>query len=178
MPKMDGMTALAAMREKVNVPVIFLTAKSEEMDMILGLNVGADDYITKPFHPVELLARVKSQIRRYTLLGGSGPSAAEQERTMRLGNIEMDEDAKVAKVDGEDAHLTRTEYDILHLLMEQPGKVLSPKEIYGKVWQEAPIGGDNIVAVHIRHLREKIEIDPSKPRYLKVVWGRGYKLEG
>lgn len=173
MPVMDGMSAMVEIRKKSNVPVILLTAKSEDTDKVLGLNVGADDYITKPFNPVELLARVRSQLRRYMQLGGA---AAKKER-FAIGGIELDDVAKEVTLDGEVISLTRTEYDILKLLMEQPGRVFSPREIYEAVWKDASFGTENTVAVHIRHLREKIEYDPAEPRYLKVVWGRGYKME-
>ena len=173
MPVMDGMSAMIEIRKKSNVPVILLTAKSEDTDKILGLNVGADDYITKPFNPVELLARVRSQLRRYMQLGGT---VAKKERFV-IGGIELDDVSKEVTLDGEAAALTRTEYDILKLLMEHPGRVFSPKEIYEAVWKDVSMGTENTVAVHIRHLREKIEYNPAEPRYLKVVWGRGYKLE-
>ncbi len=173
MPEMDGISAMVAIRQFSNVPVILLTAKSEDTDKILGLNVGADDYITKPFNPVEVLARVKSQLRRYTQLG----SAVKRESMLRIGSIELDDEAKTVTVDGEVINLTRTEYEILKLLMQEPGKVFSSKLIYSKVWEDDPYGAENTVAVHIRHLREKIEINPAEPRYLKVVWGQGYKIE-
>ena len=173
MPEMDGISAMVAIREFSNVPVILLTAKSEDTDKILGLNVGADDYITKPFNPVEVLARVKSQLRRYVQLG----SAVKRESMLRIGSIELDDEAKTVTVDGEVINLTRTEYEILKLLMQEPGKVFSSKLIYSKVWEDDPYGAENTVAVHIRHLREKIEINPAEPRYLKVVWGQGYKIE-
>ena len=175
MPEMDGIQAMVKIREISNVPVILLTAKSEDTDKILGLTVGADDYITKPFNPVELQARVKSQIRRYMLLG-SGNQQLEAKFT--IGGIEMDDRAKEVTLDGENVNLTRTEYDILKLLMEHPGEVYSPNQIYERVWKEDAFGTENTVAVHIRHLREKIEYNPAEPRYLKVVWGRGYKMEG
>ena len=173
MPEMDGITALAKLRQVSNVPVILLTAKSEDTDKILGLNVGADDYITKPFNPVEVAARVRSQLRRYFQLG----SGALRPEVLTLGTIQMDDREKTVAVDGDPVALTPTEYDILKLLLEHPGQVFSPREIYRKVWKDAPFGSENTVAVHIRHLREKIEIDPAEPRYLKVVWGQGYKLE-
>lgn len=173
MPVMDGIQAMVKIREVSNVPVILLTAKSEDTDKVLGLTVGADDYVTKPFNPVELQARVKSQLRRYMLLGGGNTTAAT-----RMGGIELDDKAKEVTLDGEKVNLTRTEYDILKLLMEHPGQVFSPNEIYEKVWKDNPFGTENTVAVHIRHLREKIEYNPQEPRYLKVVWGRGYKMEG
>lgn len=150
-----------------------LTAKSEDTDKVLGLTVGADDYVTKPFNPVELQARVKSQIRRYMLLGAGNTSAGK----LVIGGIELDDKSKTVTVDGEAANLTRTEYDILKLLMEHPGEVYSPNQIYAKVWKDEPYGTENTVAVHIRHLREKVEINPAEPRYLKVIWGRGYKID-
>ena len=175
MPVMDGITATARIRETSNVPIILLTAKSETEDKVLGLNVGADDYITKPFVPVEVLARVRSQLRRYSTLG-SRPVAEDQSLT--IGSICLDDRTKSVTVDGESIALTPTEYAILHLLMANPGKVYSTKLLYESVWQEAALGSEGAVAVHIRHLREKIEINPSEPRYLKVVWGQGYKMEG
>ena len=175
MPEMDGIQAMVKIREISNVPVILLTAKSEDTDKILGLTVGADDYITKPFNPVELQARVKSQIRRYMLLGSGNQQV---EAKFSIGGIEMDDRAKEVTLDGEIVNLTRTEYDILKLLMEHPGEVYSPNQIYESVWKEDAFGTENTVAVHIRHLREKIEYNPAEPRYLKVVWGRGYKMEG
>ena len=175
MPVMDGITAISRIREFSNVPIILLTAKSETEDMVLGLNVGADDYITKPFVPVEVLARVRSQLRRYALLG----SKPEQDSNLlTIGAISLDDRTKSVTVEGEEVSLTPTEYAILHLLMKNPGKVFSTKTLYESVWQEAALGSEGAVAVHIRHLREKIEINPSEPRYLKVVWGQGYKLEG
>lgn len=175
MPEMDGIQAMVKIREFSNVPVILLTAKSEDTDKILGLTVGADDYITKPFNPVELQARVKSQIRRYMLLGSGNQ---QMEAKFSIGGIEMDDRAKEVTLDGEIVNLTRTEYDILKLLMEHPGEVYSPNQIYESVWKEDAFGTENTVAVHIRHLREKIEYNPAEPRCLKVVWGRGYKMEG
>ncbi len=173
MPVMDGITAMVKIRENSNIPVILLTAKSEDTDKILGLNVGADDYITKPFNPVEVMARVKSQLRRYMMLG----SGITQEKTIRIGTLEIDDTEKKVTVDGEDVSLTPKEYEILLLLMKNAGKVYSPKEIYVNVWKDNPYGAESTVAVHIRHLREKIEINPAEPRYLKVVWGQGYKIE-
>ena len=173
MPEMDGITAMAKIREFSNVPIILLTAKSEDTDKVLGLNVGADDYVTKPFNPVELLARVKSQLRRYTQLGGANVTP----EVLMIGGIALNDKTKIVTVDGEKISLTPKEYDILKLFMENPGRVMSPKEIYRQVWKEAPFGTDNTVAVHIRHLREKIEINPTEPRYLRVVFGQGYKLE-
>ena len=175
MPVMDGITAISKIREFSNVPIILLTAKSETKDLVLGLNVGADDYITKPFVPVEVLARVRSQLRRYAMLG-SRP--AEDSHILTLGGIQLDDRTKSVTVEGEAVALTPTEYAILHLLMSNPGKVYSTKLLYESVWQEAALGSEGAVAVHIRHLREKIEINPSEPRYLKVVWGQGYKMEG
>ena len=175
MPVMDGITATAKIREFSNAPIILLTAKSETEDKVLGLNVGADDYITKPFVPVEVLARVRSQLRRYAQLG-SRPAPAQNELT--IGGITLDDRTKSVVVEGETVSLTPTEYAILHLLMSNPGKVYSTKNLYESVWQEAALGSEGAVAVHIRHLREKIEINPSEPRYLKVVWGQGYKMEG
>lgn len=173
MPEMDGISAMVKIRQVSNVPVILLTAKSEDADKVLGLNVGADDYVTKPFSPVEVAARVKSQLRRYMRLGGG----AVRPTSLRVGGIELDDGEKRVLLDGEDVSLTRTEYDILRLLMEHPGQVFSPKEIYRRVWKDAPYGSENTVAVHIRHLREKLEITPNQPRYLKVVWGQGYKID-
>ena len=175
MPQMDGITATAKIREFSNVPIILLTAKSETEDKVLGLNVGADDYITKPFVPLEVLARVRSQLRRYAFLG-SRPE--EQPGILTIGAVTLDDRTKTVQVDGEPVALTPTEYAILHLLMANPGKVYSTKALYESVWQEAALGSEGAVAVHIRHLREKIEINPSEPRYLKVVWGQGYKREG
>ncbi len=173
MPIMDGITAMVRIREISNIPVILLTAKGEDTDKILGLNVGADDYVTKPFNPVELMARVKSHLRRYMTLGGGKVN----EQNIRIGGIELDNTAKKVTVDGEKVSLTPTEYDILYLFMKNPNKVFSPKEIYSKVWKDEPYGAESTVAVHIRHLREKIEINPAEPRYLKVVWGQGYMIE-
>jgi DNA-binding response OmpR family regulator len=175
MPKIDGIMATARIRELSNAPIILLTAKSETEDMVLGLNVGADDYITKPFVPVEVLARVRSQLRRYAKLG-SRPT--EDAGVLTMESICMDDRTKTVTVDGENVSLTPTEYAILRLLLSNPGKVYSTKALYEAVWQEAALGSEGAVAVHIRHLREKIEINPSEPRYLKVVWGQGYKMEG
>ena len=176
MPVMDGITATARIREISNAPIILLTAKSETEDKVLGLNVGADDYITKPFVPVEVLARVRSQLRRYAHLGSR--IVEESTETITIGGIVLDDRTKSVTVEGENVALTPTEYAILRLLMENPGKVYSTKNLYESVWQEAALGSEGAVAVHIRHLREKIEINPSEPRYLKVVWGQGYKIEG
>ena len=173
MPEMDGISAMIKIREKSNVPIILLTAKSEDTDKILGLNVGADDYITKPFHPVEVAARVKSQLRRYMQLGGGNM----RQTVLSIGGIELDDRAKSVTLDGEAVALTPTEYEILKLLMEHPEQVFAPKDIYQRIWNDLPYGSENTVAVHIRHLREKLEINPAEPRYLKVVWGQGYKME-
>ena len=175
MPEMDGITATAKIREISNIPIILLTAKSETEDMVLGLNVGADDYITKPFVPVEVLARVRSQLRRYAMLG-SAPESSSDEIT--IGGITLNDSTKTVTVDGVPVALTPTQYSILKLLMKNPGKVYSTKALYEAVWQEAALGSEGAVAVHIRHLREKIEINPSDPRYIKVIWGQGYKMEG
>lgn len=173
MPQMDGITAMVKIREISNVPVILLTAKGEDTDKVLGLTVGADDYVTKPFNPVELQARVKSQLRRYMMLGGGNV----KRDILSAGGIEMDDRAKEVTLDGEPVQLTRTEYDILKLLLAHKGEVFSPNEIYQRVWKDTAFGTENTVAVHIRHLREKLEYDSANPRYLKVVWGRGYKME-
>ncbi|MBQ9232722.1 MAG: response regulator transcription factor [Lachnospiraceae bacterium] len=175
MPEMDGITAMNMIRKKSNLPIILLTAKGEDTDKVLGLSVGADDYITKPFNPVEVIARVKAQLRRYITLGSSVINDKKDKLIIR--GIELDDKAKSVTSDGNPIALTPIEYKILKLLMENPGVVYSPKQIYREVWQDAPLGAEGTVAVHIRHLREKIEIDPSEPRYLKVVWGQGYKFE-
>ena len=175
MPVMDGITATAKIREISNVPIILLTAKSETEDMVLGLNVGADDYITKPFVPVEVLARVRSQLRRFAQLGSRTTPESDE---ITIGGITLNDRTKTVTVEGVPAALTPTEYSILKLLMEHPGKVYSTKALYEAVWQEVAFGSESAVAVHIRHLREKVEINPSEPRYLKVVWGQGYKMEG
>lgn len=178
MPVMDGIEAMVELRKAYNIPVILLTAKSEDMDKVLGLNVGADDYITKPFNPVELIARVKSQLRRYTLLGGIRTQRSVEDDADRIviGGIELMDREKKVLLDGEEVSLTPREYDILKLLMEHPGKVYSPKEIYSEVWQDPGYGAENTVAVHVRHLREKLEYDPANPRYVIAVWGHGYKM--
>ena len=173
MPELDGISALSKIRQESNVPVILLTAKSEDTDKVLGLNVGADDYVTKPFNPVELIARVRSQLRRYLQLGGG----AAQGDTMKLGGIEIDDRKKTVTRDGEPVSLTPREYDILKFLMQHPGEVFSPSELYRRVWNEEPYGAESTVAVHIRHLREKLEITPAQPRWIKAVWGQGYKME-
>ena len=173
MPEMDGISALAKIRQESNVPVILLTAKSEDTDKVLGLNLGADDYVTKPFNPVELIARVRSQLRRYLQLGGG----AAREDALRIGAIELDNRKKTVTRDGEPVALTPREYDILRFLMQHPGEVFSPGELYRRVWNEEPFGAESTVAVHIRHLREKLEIVPAQPRWIKAVWGQGYKIE-
>ncbi len=174
MPELDGIHALYELREKSAIPVILLSAKSEDADKILGLNVGADDYMTKPFNPLELVARVRSQLRRYTALGGI---EKEDDNILVNGTLVMDRDKKLVKVDGEPVKLTPTEYNILELLMENAGKVFSSSEIYEKIWGEDAYATDNIVSVHIRRIREKIEINPKNPDYLKVMWGVGYHIE-
>lgn len=173
MPIMDGIMAMVKIREISNLPVILLTAKSEDTDKILGLNVGADDYITKPFNPLEVTARVNSQLRRYLRFGGN----VAKEESFSNGGIEMDDNSKEVTVDGKKVELTPKEYEILKLLISNIGKVFSPKELYEEVWREKPFGTENTVAVHIRHLREKIEINPAEPRYIKVIFGQGYKME-
>ncbi len=173
MPVMDGIEATAKIRENFNIPIIMLTAKSQDNDKILGLNIGADDYITKPFNPIEVQARVRSQLRRYTLLG----SMEHKTSKLAVGGIEIDDEAKKVTVDGDEVSLTPMEYNILKFLSENKGKVFSSAEIYEKIWNEKSIGSEGSVAVHIRHLREKTEINPSEPRYIKVVWGHGYKME-
>ena len=175
MPEMDGITAMVKIREQSNVPVILLTAKSEDTDKILGLNIGADDYVTKPFNPVELQARVKSQLRRYTRLGAAIPM--ENAHIYETGGLSINDDLKEVRVDGDVVKLTPIEYNILLLLMKNQGRVFSINQIYENIWNEEAVAADNTVAVHIRHIREKIEINPREPRYLKVVWGLGYKIE-
>lgn len=174
MPIMDGLTAMAKIREISAVPIILLSAKSEDTDIILGLDTGADDYITKPFNPVEVMARVRSQLRRYMRLG----SGVIGDGNLVIGGIELNNERKEVTVDGISAALTPKEFEILRLLMSAPGKVYTPRDIYSAVWREKPFGSESTVAVHIRHLREKIEINPSEPRYIKVVFGQGYKMEG
>lgn len=174
MPQCDGITAMVKIREFSNIPVILLTAKGEDTDKVLGLNVGADDYITKPFNPVEVMARVRSQLRRFMKLGGN---IKAEDDVIVIGSIELNDSAKKVMVDGETVNLTPTEYEILKLLMRNAGSVMSPKEIYRRVWNDTAFAAEGTVAVHIRHLREKIEINPAEPRYLKVVWARGYKME-
>ena len=175
MPKLDGIRATLKIREKNSIPIIILSAKSEDADKILGLNVGADDYVTKPFSPLELVARVKSQLRRYTQLGGLAQT--ENDKIYSVGGLRINDDLKEVTVDGELVRLTPIEYNILLLLMKNQGRVFSINQIYEMIWNEEAIGADNTVAVHIRHIREKIEINPKEPRYLKVVWGVGYKIE-
>ena len=174
MPEMDGISAMVKIREHSNVPVILITAKSEDTDKILGLNVGADDYITKPFNPIEVVARVRSQLRRYMQLG----AGKIKTQALLVGGIELDDASKTVTRDGCPVSLTPTEYEILKLLMENKGRVYAPRDIYRAIWRSNPITADNTVAVHIRHIREKIEINPAEPRYLKAVWGHGYVMEG
>ncbi len=175
MPRLDGIRTTLKIREKNSIPIIILSAKSEDADKILGLNVGADDYVTKPFSPLELVARVKSQLRRYTQLGGTVQK--DEAKVYEVGGLRMNDDLKEVTVDGEPVKLTPIEYNILRLLMKNQGRVFSINQIYESIWNEEAIGADNTVAVHIRHIREKIEINPKDPRYLKVVWGVGYKIE-
>ena len=173
MPKLDGIRATLQVRKESSIPIIILSAKTEDSDKILGLNVGADDYVTKPFNPLELVARVKSQLRRYTTLSNNNTSDV----VYKVGGLCIDDDLKSVTVDGEEVRLTPIEYNILLLLVKNKGKVYSINQIYEEIWNEEAIGADNTVAVHIRHIREKIEINPKEPRYLKVVWGVGYKIE-
>lgn len=175
MPVLDGIRTTLKIREKFNIPIIILSAKSEDTDKILGLNIGADDYITKPFSPLELVARVKSQLRRYNQLGNL--QGEKEQAVYKCGGLMINDDNKEVYVDGENVKLTPIEYNILLLLVKNAGKVFSINEIYEQIWNEEAIGADNTVAVHIRHIREKIEINPREPRYLKVVWGVGYKVE-
>ena len=174
MPKMDGIAATLKIRESSSIPIIILSAKTEDTDKILGLNIGADDYVTKPFNPLELMARVKSNLRRYTLLGRMGQ---ENTQIYQAGGLVINDETKEVSVDGETVKLTPIEYNILLLLVKNQGRVFSINQIYENIWNEDAIGADNTVAVHIRHIREKIEINPRDPRYLKVVWGVGYKIE-
>ena len=176
MPRMDGITATARLRELSNAPILMLTAKGESGDKVLGLNVGADDYITKPFDPAEVVARVRSHLRRYTRLGAKPDTG--KGRVYTVGPITLDAEAKTVTVDGDPVALTPIEFHILALLIAHPGRIYSSAQIYELVWKETALGADNAVSVHIRHLRQKIEINPSEPRYLKVVWGLGYKMEG
>lgn len=174
MPRLDGIRATLKIREDSSIPIIILSAKSEDSDKILGLNIGADDYVTKPFNPLELVARVKSQLRRYTQLGNV---ISEESQTFQVGGLFINDDLKEVTVDGDPVRMTPIEYNILLLLVKNQGKVFSIDQIYENIWNEDAIGADNTVAVHIRHIREKIEINPREPRYLKVVWGVGYKIE-
>lgn len=174
MPKLDGIHACKKIRENNSIPIIFLTAKSEDADKILGLNIGADDYVTKPFNPLELVARVKSNLRRYRELGSV---AGQEANVVRVGGLVINDENKEITVDGESVKLTPIEYNILLLLAKNAGKVYSIDQIYENIWGEEPLGADNTVAVHVRHIREKIEINPKEPKYLKVVWGVGYKVE-
>lgn len=174
MPELDGIHALLSLRESSSIPVILLSAKSEDVDKILGLNVGADDYVTKPFNPLELVARVKSQLRRYTKLGGM---ETKDDNLLVNGALTMDREQKLVTVDGDSVKLTPTEFKILQLFMENPGIVFSSAQIYERVWDEDAYSTDNIVSVHIRRIREKIEIDPKNPDYIKVMWGVGYRME-
>ena len=174
MPRLDGLRATLKIREKSGIPIIILSAKSEDSDKVIGLDVGADDYITKPFNPLELIARVKSQLRRYTKLG---TMAGQKSNVYTVGGLEVNDDSKEVTVDGESVKLTPYEYKILLLLVKNQGRVFTIKQIYENVWEEEAIAADNTVAVHIRHIREKIEINQKEPRYLKVVWGVGYKIE-
>lgn len=174
MPKLDGIRATLKIRKESSIPIIILSAKTEDADKILGLNVGADDYMTKPFNPLELVARVKSQLRRYTQLSNQ---LSQDENIYEAGGLVIQDDLKKVTVDGEEVKLTPIEYNILLLLVKNKGKVYSINQIYESIWNEEAIGADNTVAVHIRHIREKIEINPKEPRYLKVVWGVGYKIE-
>jgi len=174
MPKLDGLSATLEIRRERNIPIIMLSARSEDTDKILGLNMGADDYVTKPFNPLELIARVKSQLRRYTALGSIQP---QSDGVYTVGGLTLDDNHKAVAVDGEDVRLTPLEYKILLLLIRSPGRVFSIDEIYARVWGEDSLGGGSTVTVHIRRIREKIEINPREPKYLKVVWGIGYKIE-
>ena len=177
MPELDGIHTTLQIRKDSGIPIIILSAKSQDSDKILGLNIGADDYITKPFNPLELVARVKSALRRYTTLGAINTDGAEQEKIYRTGGLMVNDDRKEVTVDGEPVRLTRIEYNILLLLIQNKGKVFSIDQIYEKIWKEEAFFADNTVTVHIRHIREKIEIDPKNPKYLKVMWGIGYKIE-
>ena len=177
MPELDGIHTTLQIRKESGIPIIILSAKSQDSDKILGLNIGADDYITKPFNTLELVARVKSAMRRYTTLGAMNAEGAEQEKVYRTGGLMVNDDRKEVTVDGEPVRLTRIEYNILLLLIQNKGKVFSIDQIYEKIWKEEAFFADNTVTVHIRHIREKIEIDPKNPKYLKVMWGVGYKIE-
>lgn len=175
MPRMDGLSAIMKIREKNNIPIIVLSAKSEDTDKVLGLSIGADDYVAKPYNPIELTARVKANLRRYMRLGAIGSTVTEN--TIIIGGLELDMVQKKLTVDGEETRLTATEYKILELLMNNPGRIFSAEEIYQRVWNEEGYAVENTVMVHIRHIREKIEINPKEPRYIKVVWGLGYKID-
>jgi len=174
MPQLDGISAMVRLRQHSNVPVILISARTEDADKIMGLNVGADDYITKPFNPIEVAARVRSQLRRYLQLG----SGQLRPQVLTIGGIELDDTTKTVTRDGQPVNLTPTEYEILKLLMTNPGKVYAPREIYKQIWKEYPATTDNTIAVHVRHIREKIEYNPAEPRHLKAVWGHGYMMEG
>ena len=177
MPKMDGIHAIMKIRQESSIPIIILSAKTQDTDKVLGLNLGADDYVAKPFNPLELIARVKSQIRRYTSFGSASAPQEESEKIYRTGDLVINDDRKEVMVDGEPVKLTRIEYNILLFLVQNKGKVFSIDQIYEQIWKEEAFGADNTVTVHIRHIREKIEIDPKNPKYLKVIWGIGYKVE-
>ncbi len=180
MPRMDGLSAILKIREKNNIPIIILSAKSEDTDKVLGLSMGADDYVSKPYNPMELTARVKASLRRYLRLGAASGTAQEQngQEVLVIGGLELNTVQKQLSVDGEETRLTATEYKILELLMRNPGRIFSAEQIYQRVWNEDGYAVENTVMVHIRHIREKIEINPKEPRYVKVVWGLGYKLDG
>lgn len=180
MPRMDGLSAIMKIREKNNIPIIILSAKSEDTDKVLGLSMGADDYVSKPYNPIELTARVKASLRRYLRLGAVSGAGREPdgEEVLVIGGLELNTSQKKLNVDGEETRLTATEYKILELLMRNPGRIFSAEEIYQRVWNEDGYAVENTVMVHIRHIREKIEINPKEPRYVKVVWGLGYKLDG
>ncbi|MCD7716409.1 MAG: response regulator transcription factor [Lachnospiraceae bacterium] len=177
MPKMDGIHAIMKIREESSIPIIILSAKTQDTDKVLGLNLGADDYVAKPFNPLELIARVKSQIRRYTSFGAAAAEPVNSEQVYRTGGLMINDDRKEVTVDGEPVKLTRIEYNILLFLVKNKGKVFSIDQIYEEIWKEEAFGADNTVTVHIRHIREKIEIDPKNPKYLKVIWGIGYRVE-
>ncbi len=177
MPVMDGIQCTMKIREQSSIPIIILSAKSEDADKILGLNIGADDYVTKPFNPLELVARVKSNLRRYTQLGNADNKEGDDECVFQAGGLVLNDNSKSVTVDGEEVKLTKIEYNILMFLLKNKGKVFSINQIYENIWNENAVSVDNTVAVHIRHIREKIEIDPKNPKYLKVVWGVGYKID-
>lgn len=177
MPEMDGMQVAKEVRKEKGIPIIMLSAKSEDYDKIEGLNTGADDYVTKPFNPLELIARVNSQIRRYTSLGSLSKKEGEQEYIYKSGQLVIDDSTKQVTVEGKEVKLTPTEYNILKFLLKNKGKVYSIEQIYENVWEDEAYGAENLIAVHIRHIREKIEINPKEPKYLKVIWGIGYKIE-